>query len=131
MADAVYIHSFAEYVTVGSVLDDLRTIAIPVAVVRVLMSAALMWLTNVNLRFYNNVVIKGDPVPNGQIITMMILFVDLQRFIFVFVALVYFKGFDPSQEVNARQAFNDLFFTRYCTMSMEMLFVIIPIRHNF
>ena len=77
------------------------------------------------------VVAKGDPCSNGAIVSMLVAFCELQRILFVMGEFVYFNNFDGNDEVSVEAVFRNIYMTRYATMSMEMLFVVIPLRHNF
>mgnify|MGYP006889526792 FL=1 len=74
---------------------------------------------------------KGDPCSNGAIVSMLVAFCELQRILFVLGEYVYFSSLDQGGEVTVEGAFHNIYMTRYATMSMEMLFVVIPLRHNF
>jgi hypothetical protein len=77
---------------------------------------------------------KDDPFSNVYLIALIILFVDSQRIVFKTLDLLFMaekSGSSDSLVLEPRTLFNEMIITRYATMSMEMLFIIIPIRHNF
>jgi len=77
---------------------------------------------------------KDDPFSNVFLIALIILFVDSQRIIFKLIDYLFMSersnAADPTLQF-PRAMFNEMVITRYATMAMELLFVIIPIRHNF
>lgn len=73
---------------------------------------------------------KDDPFSNGYLLAMIIFFICCQRVLFTFIdyLIVNKSGLIMAYP---KVIYNEMTITRYATMSMELLFVIIPIRHNF
>ena len=73
---------------------------------------------------------KDDPFSNGYLLAMIIFFICCQRVLF---ALIDYLLLNESGQYLAypQIIYDEMTITRYATMSMELLFVIIPIRHNF
>ena len=78
---------------------------------------------------------KDDPFSNIYLIALIILFVDSQKIVFKTFDLIYMtermNATSGSDIKYAQTLFKEMIITRYATVSMEMLFIIIPIRHNF
>ena len=90
-------------VSASHVEDHIRTVFLPVAFVRLIGCSIIIWLLKVEMRFQSNVVQKGDPCPNGNILVMLLLFIDIQRVVFAIGELFYFRGMGTDQ-VDARTA---------------------------
>lgn len=85
-------------------------------------------------RMTTTMVDKDDPFSNIYLLGLIVLFVDSQDFVFKLIDLFFMAqrsgATDPVIQY-PRAMFDEMTITRYATMAMEILFVIIPIRHNF
>lgn len=95
----------------------------------------IIYLLVILSRVTTNMVDKDDPFSNIYLIALIILFTDSQKIIFKSFDLVYMTERMNSENnyliPYAQTIFKEMVITRYATVSMEMLFIIIPIRHNF
>ena len=89
-----------------------------------------MFLLVILSRLKTNMMDKDDPFSNGYLLAMILFFICCQRVLF---SLIDYWLVNESMSLMAypRIIYNEMTITRYATMSMELLFVIIPIRHNF
>ena len=75
---------------------------------------------------------KTDPFSNTNLLAMTLAFIDLQRIVFkvaIFVIINNKYNEDPSMLVEDTML--EITRMRYAIMSVEMLFICIPIKHNF
>lgn len=112
----------------------LVTTDVPLASVQMILTLIIIYLLIVLSRLTTSMVDKDDPFSNVYLIALIILFVDTQRIVFKVLDLIFMAERSQSADPNLlepRELFDEMIITRYATMSMEMLFIIIPIRHNF
>ena len=114
--------------------DHILSRDIPLTVAQFLITAVIIYLLVILSRLTTNMVDKDDPFSNIFLIALIVMFVDSQRLVFKILDLIFMaqkSGGTDSIIHYPRLLFNEMILTRYTTVSMEMLFVIIPLRHNF
>jgi hypothetical protein len=115
----------------------METIDVPLAGAQFFICLIIVYLLVINTRIMSNMVDKDDPFTNGYLMAMLIFYIDMQRVFFKIFGMLYFinkkpaEGQDEAYVAYPQTLIDELTTTRYATMSMEMLFVIIPMRHNF
>ena len=115
-------------------VDRLKNVDMPLAGAQLGITLLIIYLLVILSRVTTNMVDKDDPFSNIYLIALIILFTDSQKIIFKTFDLVYMIN-RANSENNlipfAQTIYKEMVITRYATVSMEMLFIIIPIRHNF
>lgn len=111
----------------------LMTIDLPLSGIQLAVSIAVIYILVILSRITTNMTDKDDPFSNVYLIALIVLFVDSQRMVFKVIDLIFMAERSGAVEPilkYPRALFNEMVVTRYATMSMELLFIIIPIRHN-
>lgn len=70
-----FVDSLPEYKEAQYLQKLMITNRVPVEIARTIIALVLIVMIRFNLRFYNNVVIKSDPMRNGNICCGLIIFV--------------------------------------------------------
>lgn len=98
------------------------------------LAMVIFYLCNIMSKLTQNMVDKEDPFSNIYLVALIILFVDAQVIVFKVIDIIFMSEKANSADPILRDPKNlylEIVITRYATMSMELLFVIIPLRHNF
>jgi len=116
-------------------VDRIKTVDMPLCGAQLGITLIIIYLLVILSRLTTNMVDKDDPFSNIYLIALIILFVDSQKIVFKTFDLIYMtermNTSSGSDIKYAQTLFKEMIITRYATVSMEMLFIIIPIRHNF
>jgi hypothetical protein len=79
------------------------------------------------------VIDKQDPFSNTNLLALLLTFFDLQKIIFKLVELFMVQNYAEADDQT--KDFSDYLYEvsrmRYAIMSVEMLFIVMPMRHNF
>ena len=113
------------------VIIHCRTVSLPLALAQAVVGSILIYLVLLNYQIFKKVTQKDDPFNAAHLLSMLILFVILQRVIFRWAFYHVFTSHDLKDTTNPRHIFDEVITARYATMSMEFLFMVIPFRHNF
>ena len=106
----------------------------PLCAVGCFLALVIIYLCILMSRLTTNMVDKDDPFSNIYLIALLVFFIDAQRIIFRSIDIIFMTekaNSGDSMLQNPQSLYNEMIVTRYATMSMELLFVIIPLRHNF
>jgi hypothetical protein len=79
------------------------------------------------------VIDKQDPFSNTNLLALLLVFIDLQKIIFKLVELSMVQNYADDDDLT--KDFSEYLYEvsrmRYAIMSVEMLFIVMPMRHNF
>ena len=80
---------------------------------------------------------KQDPFSNTNLLALLLVFIDMQKIIFKIVEFFMIKNYvhnydtDDTQTKDFTHYLYEVSRMRYAIMSVEMLFIVMPMRHNF
>ena len=83
------------------------------------------------IKFQQAVSRQDDPFLNGHLICIQIFLVTVQRIIFTGFLGTSIDVGEGDQVANPEDAYHIVSVARYACMSMEFLFIVVPLRHNF
>ena len=83
------------------------------------------------IKFQQAVSRQDDPFLNGHLICIQIFLVTVQRIIFTCFLGTSIDVGEGDQVANPEDAYHIVSVARYACMSMEFLFIVVPLRHNF
>ena len=94
-----------------------------------------IWQILVVVHYQQQISQKDDPFLNGHLICIQLFFVTIERIVFTsFLGPSLDSASDEGPETLVQDpwdAMDILQIARYATMSMEFLFILLPLRHNF
>lgn len=77
---------------------------------------------------------KDDPMSNFWLLAILVFIINTQQVMYKITELIFMtekaNASDPYMP-NPQQLWNEYTTTRYAFMSMELLFIVVPLRHNF
>jgi hypothetical protein len=113
-------------------LHDLATNNIPVTAVDALFTIILIWVLHQNNRLLTKVLEERDPFSNTTLLTVLMAFINLQKFFFkIFLYFkVYATDFD-SHTYSPSMLVYQVGRMRYALVAAELLCIVVPMRHNF
>ena len=130
--EIVFYNHLTETTDISFITSHCKKAALPFAIFEALVGMAIIYLLLVHLNINKKIVRKEDPFTTTHLISMLIFFVIVQRVLFKFV---FFGNFVNDEKLgkaeNPRLVYNMVSTARYAAVSLEFLFIIIPIRHNF
>ena len=110
----------------------LKDFGVPVVAAQALLSVILIYLLYINERMMEKILETNRPISNTSLLSFILFISDVSALIFK-VSLFYIvkahAEIDPNKDVLHTLVEVNRF--RYVIMSVEMLFICIPIRHNF
>ena len=86
------------------------------------LAVTLQYLSN----FMTKAAAKDDPIQLPQVLMLMVLFNDIQKVFFMTSMIV--RGSDIAFSLKSQYMFTSNF--RFTLLALEMVFIIIPLRHN-
>lgn len=131
ITDAAYAIPY-EHLTASQVKAHLAKSGLALSSCTAVISLVTIYLLVISERLMKKVCDKTDPFSNTNLLAMTLAFIDLQRIVFkvaIFVIINNKDREDPSMLVEDTML--EITRMRYAIMSVEMLFICIPIKHNF
>lgn len=125
-------NNLIDNLTASQVKDHLAKSGLALSSITAVLSIVTIYLLVVSERMMKKVTDKTDPFSNTNLLAMTLAFIDLQRIVFkiaIFVIINEENEKDPSKVVT--DTLLEITRMRYAIMSVEMLFICIPIKHNF
>jgi hypothetical protein len=118
--------------TASQVKANLTSTGLFLSTCTALVSMTTIYLLLVSGRLMKKVTDKNDPFSITSMLAMTLAFIDLQRIVFkiaIFIMVSRIDEQNPSQIVS--NTVLEVTRMRYAIMSVEMLFICIPLKHNF
>jgi hypothetical protein len=117
----------------ADILDELLTFEIPLTATTAVVSLAVIYCLIVNNRLMQKVSDKQDPFSNTNLLALLLVFIDMQRIIFKLVEYFMIKNYSQTlpDDKDYTAYIWEVSRMRYAIMSVEMLFIVMPMRHNF
>ena len=95
-----------------------------------IVSLCVIYIMLISDRYMKKVVEISDPFSNTKLLMLLLAFCDLQRVIFKLILYAVLKSDDTAGD-NPWHLLLEITRMRYAIMQVELLFISIPMRHNF
>ena len=130
--EIVFYRHLTETTDISFITAHCKKASLPFAIFEAIIGLSIIYLLLVHQNVNKRIVRKEDPFTTTHLISMLIFFVIVQRVIF---KAFFFGNFVNDESLgkaeNPRLVYNMVSTARYAAVSLEFLFIIIPIRHNF
>ena len=91
----------------------------------------MIYLLNLSQRMMTNVTEKTRPITDTAILSLTLFIIEFSSLVFKFALLGAMTSFKEGSTENIYELVLETNRMRYVIMSVEMLFICIPIKHNF
>ena len=124
---------FVAKITQDEALLSLQQSVIPITITTAVFSSIALFTMNLNDRFMTKVSDKDDLFSNTGIIVWLLAFIDLQRIFFqvLLACILAFIHFDKFNYETPSDVIDMVGRMRYAIIAVEILFICVPLRHNF
>jgi len=124
--------NFENGITPAKKLKQLNDWEIPLTLTMTVITIALIYLLNLSQRMMTNVTEKTRPITDTTILSLSLFIIEFSSLVFKFALLGAVHAMDKKgSNENIYELICETNRMRYVIMSVEMLFICIPIKHNF